>query len=161
MTLDIWAVPMSGEHKPAPFLQTEFNETNAFFSPDGRWVAYNSDESGTAEIYVRPFPPAGGKWQVSTQGGFQPSWRSDGKELYYVALDGKIMAVEVKPGNVFAAGLPAPLFDAGLRPEGLTESRCSFVVTPDGQRFLVNTIAEEAARVPVTVVVNWTGELKK
>jgi len=158
---DIWTVPMSGERKPTPFLQTEFNETNAFFSPDGRWVAYNSDESGTPEIYVRPFPPAGGKWQVSTQGGVQPAWRSDGKELYYVALDGKIMAAEVKPGSVFAAGLPVPLFDAGLRPEGLTESRSSFVVTPDGQRFLVNTIAEEAARVPVTVVVNWTGELKK
>jgi Tol biopolymer transport system component len=158
---DLWMVPMSGEHKPTPFLQTEFNETNALFSPDGRWVAYNSDESGTPETYVRPFPPAGGKWQVSTQGGVQPAWRSDGKELYYLALDGKIMAAEVKPGSDFAVGLPVPLFDSGLRPEGLTESRSSFVVAPDGQRFLVNTNAEEAARVPITVVVNWTGELKK
>jgi serine/threonine protein kinase len=158
---DLWAVPMSGEHKPTPFLQTEFNETNALFSPDGRWVAYNSDESGTPEIYVRPFPPAGGKWQVSTRGGVQPAWSSDGKELYYVAPDGKIMAAEVKPGSVFAAGLPAALFDAGLRPEGLTESRSSFVVTPDGQRFLVNTNAEEAAHIPITVVVNWTSELKR
>ena len=158
---DLWMVPMSGEHKPTPFLQTEFNETNALFSPDGRWVAYNSDESGTPETYVRPFPPAGGKWQVSTQGGVQPAWRSDGKELYYLALDGKIMAAEVNPGSDFAAGLPVPLFESGLRPEGLTESRSSFVVAPDGQRFLVNTNAEEAARVPITVVVNWTGELKK
>jgi len=158
---DLWMVPMSGEHKPTPFLQTEFNETNALFSPDGRWVAYNSDESGTPETYVRPFPPAGGKWQVSTQGGVQPVWRSDGKELYYLALDGKIMAAEVKPGSDFSAGLPVPLFDSGLRPEGLTESRSSFVVTPDGQRFLVNTNAEEAARVPITVVVHWTGELRK
>jgi serine/threonine protein kinase/Tol biopolymer transport system component len=158
---DLWALPMSGEHKPTPFLQTEFNETNALFSPDGRWVAYNSDESGTPETYVRPFPPAAGKWQVSTQGGVQPVWRSDGKELYYLALDGKIMAAEVKPGSDFAVGLPVPLFDSGLRPEGLTESRSSFVVTPDGQRFLVNTNAEEAARVPITVVVHWTAELKK
>ncbi|HEY3123954.1 MAG TPA: hypothetical protein VGK70_07790, partial [Thermoanaerobaculia bacterium] len=158
---DLWALPMSGERKPTPFLQTEFNETNALFSPDGRWVAYNSDESGTPETYVRPFPPAGGKWQISTQGGVQPAWRSDGKELYYLALDGKIMAVEIKPGDVFAAGLPVPLFESGLRPEGLTESRSSFVVTPDGQRFLVNTNAEEAARVPITVVVHWTAELKK
>jgi Tol biopolymer transport system component len=158
---DLWMVPMSGEHKPTPFLRTEFNETNALFSPDGRWVAYNSDESGTPETYVRPFLPAGGKWQVSTQGGVQPVWRSDGRELYYVALDGKIMAAEVKPGSDFSAGLPVPLFDSGLRPEGLTESRSSFVVTPDGQRFLVNTNAEEAARVPITVVVHWTAELKK
>jgi Tol biopolymer transport system component len=158
---DLWMVPMSGEHKPTPFLRTEFNETNGLFSPDGRWVAYNSDESGTPETYVRHFPPAAGKWQVSTQGGVQPVWRNDGKELYYLALDGKIMAAEVKPGSDFSAGLPVPLFDSGLRPEGLTESRSSFVVTPDGQRFLVNTNAEEAARVPITVVVHWTSELKK
>jgi len=158
---DLWALPMSGERKPTPFLETEFNESNALFSPDGRWVAHNSDESGTPEIYVRPFPPAGGKWQVSTQGGVQPVWSSDGKQLYYLALDGRIMAVEVKPGSAFAAGLPVPLFDSGLRPEGLTESRSSFVVSDDGQRFLVNTIAEEAAHVPITVVVNWAAGLRK
>jgi serine/threonine protein kinase/Tol biopolymer transport system component len=158
---DLWVLPMSGERKPTPFLQTEFNETNAVFSPDGRWVAYNSDESGTLEIYVRPFPPSRGKWQVSTAGGGQAAWRSDGKEMYYVSPDRKIMAVEVKPGSVFSAGLPVPLFEAPIRPEGITESHSAFVVSPDGRRFLVNTIAEEAAHVPITVVVNWTAELKK
>ena len=158
---DLWVLPMSGERKPTPFLQTEFNEANAVFSPDGRWVAYNSDESGMPEIYVRPFPRSGGKWQISTQGGVQTAWRSDGKELYYVAPDRKIMAVEVKPGNLFSAGLPVPLFEAPIRAEGITEYRSSFVVSPDGERFLVSTIAEEAARAPITVVVNWASELKR
>jgi Tol biopolymer transport system component len=158
---DLWLLPMSGERKPALFLQTEFSETNGAFSPDGRWVAYNSDESGTMEIYVRPFPSSRGKWQVSTAGGGQPAWRNDGKELYYAAPDRKIMAVEIKPGSDFSAGLPVPLFEAPIRLEGITESHSAFVASADGQRFLVNTINEEAAHVPITVVVNWAAELKK
>jgi Tol biopolymer transport system component len=158
---DLWLLPMTGDHTPVPFLQTEYNETNALFSPDARWVAYNSDESGTPEIYVRPFPAAVGRWQVSTHGGVQPVWRNDGRELYYVGLDGKVMAVDVKPGPAFSAGLPVALFDSGLRPEGLTESRSSFAVSADGQRFLVNAIAADAGRVPITVVVNWAADLRK
>ncbi len=158
---DLWVLPMSGKRKPRIFLQTEFSETNGAFSPDGRWVAYNSDESGAMEIYVRPFPPSRGKWQISTTGGGQPVWRSDGKELYYVAPDRKIMAVEVKSGSDFSTGLPVPLFDAPVRFDGITESHSAFAVSPDGQRFLMNTIAEEAAHVPITVVVDWAAELGK
>jgi len=110
---------------------------------------------------VRPFPAAVGRWQVSTHGGVQPVWRNDGRELYYVGLDGKVMAVDVKPGPAFSAGLPVALFDSGLRPEGLTESRSSFAVSADGQRFLVNAIAADAGRVPITVVVNWAADLRK
>ncbi len=158
---DLWVLPISGERKPTLFLQTEFNETNGVFSPDRRWVAYNSDESGAMEIYVRPFPPSRGKWQVSTAGGGQPAWRSDGRELYYVAPDRKIMAVEVKPGGDFSAGLPMALFEAPIRIEGITESHSAFAVSADGRRFLVNAIAEEAAHVPITVVVDWTAEIGK
>jgi Tol biopolymer transport system component len=157
---DMWILPMTGERKPSLFLQTEYNESNAALSPDGHWIAYNSDESGMPEVYVRPFPSGADRWQVSTQGGVQPAWRADGRELYYASPDTKIMAVEIKPASGFAAGLPVALFQAPIRAEGITESHTAFAASPDGQRFLVNTINEDAARVPITVVVHWASELK-
>ena len=97
--MDLWVLSVDGEPKPVPFLATDFDERSGQFSPDGRWVAYESNESGRYEIYVRGFPQTGGKWLVSVAGGTQPRWRRDGREIYYVAPDNKLMAVEVKPSG--------------------------------------------------------------
>jgi len=92
---DLWILPLEGERKPVPFLKREFNEQSGQFSPDGHWVAYTSDESGRGEIYVAPFPGSGGKHQVSLAGGEQPRWRADGKKLFYIAPDNRLMAAEI------------------------------------------------------------------
>jgi len=114
----IWVLPLEGDKKPFPFLRTDFNEEDGQFSPDGHWIAYSSDESGRQEIYVSPFSPnpngtasaARGKWLISTGGGVEPQWRGDGRELYYLAPDGKLMAVDVTTKPVFQAGAPKSLF---------------------------------------------------
>ena len=157
---DLWVLPMFGDRKPFPVLQTEFNERSGRFSPDGRWIAYASDESGTYQIYVQGFPGGGSKWQVSTNGGNWPMWRRDGKELYYVSADRKIMAVEVKgEGTTFERGLPQALFD--VHPASLINAQARFAVTGDGQKFLVNNTIGDATSAPVAVVLNWTADLKK
>jgi Tol biopolymer transport system component len=156
--LDLWILPMSGDRKPVPFLQTVFNEQQARFSPDGKWIAYTSDESGSPEVYVRTFPASGGKWRVSTNGGAEPQWRRDGKELFYVASDKKLMAVDVKLGATFEADAPKTLFET--RVLVLTSFRNHYAVTADGQRFLVVTTLEETGITPISVVVNWTNDLK-
>lgn len=156
---DLWMLPMSGDRQPFPFLQTEFNERQAQFSPDGKWIAYTSDESGAPEVYVQTFPASGGKWRVSTGGGSQPSWRRDGKELFYVAADRKLMAVDIKLGATFEARILKTLF--ATRVLTLTGFRNHYAVTADGQRFLINTTIEEIGTSPISVVVNWTAELKR
>ncbi|MBI2833800.1 MAG: serine/threonine-protein kinase, partial [Acidobacteria bacterium] len=103
---DLWVLPLFGDRKPYPFLKTEFDESQARFSPDGRWMAYVSNESGRLEVYVRPFPGPGTKWQISPNGGSQPQWRRDGKELFYIAADHRLMAVAVKSGAMFEAAAP-------------------------------------------------------
>ena len=103
-------MPLFGDRKPFPYLQTEFNESYGRLSPNGRWLAYTSDETKRAEIYVQTFPTPGGKWQISTNGGFSPVWSRDGKELFYIGSDQKLMAVEVIGGNKFEAGMPRPSF---------------------------------------------------
>ncbi|MCA1642389.1 MAG: protein kinase [Acidobacteria bacterium] len=115
---DLMVLPLAGERKPYPFLQTEFNETHAQFSPDGRFVAYVSDESGRAEVYVQSFPAAGGKWQISTGGGDQPQWRRDGRELFYMAPDKTLMAVPIAAGGSFEPGSPAALFATHIPARG-------------------------------------------
>ena len=110
MGLDLWTLPLAGDRQPALFLQTPFTETTGRFSPDGRWIAYRSDDQGRPEVFVQTFPASGGKWQISTSGGMQPWWRSDGKELYYISNDDKLMGVEVKPGGSFEATAPRALF---------------------------------------------------
>ena len=116
--LDLWALPLAGDRKPFPVVQTPSDETSGQFSPDGRWVAYQSNESKTMQIYVRPFPGSGGPWQVSsTAGGSQPRWRPDGKELFYVAPDARLMAVPIAVGvdaQTLEAGAPVPLFRTRL-----------------------------------------------
>ena len=155
---DLWILPMSGDRKPFPFLQTPFNEQQAQFSPDGKWIAYTSDDSGTPEVYVQTFPASGGKWRISTTGGAEPKWRRDGKELFYLAPDKKLMAVDTKLGTVFEAGVPKALFETRILV--LTTFRNHYVVTGDGQRFLINSGLEETST-PISVVVNWTEDLKR
>ena len=147
--------------KPYPFAATPFVEVQGKFSPDGRWFAWASDESGRFEINVSAFPNRAGKWQVSTSGGTQPWWRGDGQELFYLSADQKLMSVPIKvKGDVLEAGVPAPLFEAGFPPPVPPFWR-SFSVTRDGQRFLLAAVASEAASAPIHVVLNWTADLKK
>jgi len=154
---DLFVLPLFGDHKPYPFLQTQFNERRGRFSPDGRWVAYASDESGRYEVYVSPFPGPGGKWQVSTAGGMSPRWRHDGNELYYLAFDNTLMAAAVNGrGASFGVGAVKPLFRA--RTAGASYL---YDVSADGLRFLVNTLPEQTASAPITVVLNWSAGLKK
>jgi eukaryotic-like serine/threonine-protein kinase len=151
---DLWYLPMKeGDRKPVRYLATEFNEGQARFSPDGRFVAYTSDESGAAEIYVRTFPDPSGKWQVSKNGGAYPRWRRDGKELFYLAGGTRIMAVDVTTGATFQSGEPKVLLDARV-PAG-------YDVTADGKRFLIATSSGDGAADPITVVLNWQAGLKK
>ena len=153
---DLWILPLQGDHKPIPYLRTEFNEAQGQFSPDGRFVAYRSDESGQSEIYVQPFPVAsggGGKWMVSSSGGTQPRWRRDGKELFYIANDRMVMAVDVNTSPAFKAGIPHALFERAVLNADVT---FRWDVTADGKRFLLNTVgAETAVSSPITVVLNW------
>ena len=131
------------------------------FSPDGRLVAYSSDESGRFEVYVRPYPPGPNKWKVSLNGGHRPRWRRDGKELFFLTPEGKLAAASVKavtsagPRPVFESAAPQEMFNAGVR--GYVSSTAFFVysVSADGKRFLVNTAEAAAADTPLTVVVNW------
>ena len=150
---DLWVIPLFGDRQPIPFLQTKFNERNGVFSPDGKWIAYQSDDSGSYQVWVQSFP-AGSKWQVSSEGGSWPRFRRDGKELFYLAANGKLMAVEVKAntsGLEFSA--PKPLFE--------THSTDRYAVTADGQRFLISKPVEESTSGPITVILNWTAEAKK
>jgi Tol biopolymer transport system component/predicted Ser/Thr protein kinase len=153
---DILLLPTFGDRKPVTFLKTPFVEMWPVFSPDGRFLAYQSNESGRMEVYVQSFPGPGGKWQVSTAGGVEPKWRGDGKELYYRAADQKLMAVEVKAGESFEAGVPRPLFMARVQP-GLARNR--YTATADGQRFLLVAPLKRESMTPTTVVLNWFAEI--
>jgi Tol biopolymer transport system component len=152
---DIDVLPLEGDRKPHPFLHTPFAEVRSRFSPNGRWVAYQSNESGRAEIYVQAFPGPGGKWQISTAGGTDPKWGPDGRELFYLAQN-KMMRVEVKTGASFEAGIPAPLFGVALRPITVSSR---YLLSPDGKRFLLLGSLLQDTTPPTTVVLNWTAEL--
>jgi Tol biopolymer transport system component len=156
---DIWALPVGSQgsdQKPFPVLQTDANEAAAVLSPDGRWIAYTSDESGRYEIYVQSFPAGGGKRQISTAGGIGTRWA--GNELFYHAPDGRLMAVTVKSGTGFEASAPVPLFE--FRPGGNLITPY-YAVTKDGQKFLLSTIVDTEAAAPLTVVINWAAEVKR
>jgi serine/threonine protein kinase/Tol biopolymer transport system component len=160
---DLWVLPMEGDRKPAVFLQTDFNESEAKFSPDGHWVVYESDASGHLEIYVRPYPATGSGSEslVSTGGGSQPRWRHDGKELFFFSGGGKLMAVDVTTGATFKAGVPHLLFQAPIFGSGISSEILRWDVTSDGQSFLINTVPEENVSAPITIVLNWQSALKK
>ncbi len=155
---DIWVLPLEGDKTPRPFMQDEFNKAGAKFSPDGKWVAYSSDESGPREVYVQPFTGPRAKHQVSTSGGTNPIWQRDGKELFYFTADRKLMAVEVKAGSTFESSLPKSLFGMNTRGGG---SRTTYAVSRDGQRFLTSDMMEISGPSPITVVLNWTTDLKR
>ena len=158
--LDLWVLPMFGDRKPISFLQTSFNEDGPRFSPDGHFIAYYSDDSGPYEVYVQPFPATGAKWQISSGGGMQPRWRRDGKELFFMAPDKKLMAVDVNLGNgTFEAGVPKMLFPT--HSIGYFGPRNYYECSADGRRFLINSLQSDAGSTPVTVVVNWPADLKR
>ncbi len=170
---DLWVLPepvgASGEQKPRPFLATPYNESQGQFSPGPagtpRWIAYSSDESGRNEIYVQPFletaSAAAGKFQISSEGGLQPRWRRDGKEIYYIAPDGKLMAAEVKTGPQFEHGVPQALFQTRIFGGGAGLVNFRYSPAPDGKRFLIDNQAEETASAPITAVLHWTAGLKR
>ncbi len=157
---DMWSVPLEGERKPSLLLQTPFEEAVARISPDGRWLAYLSNESGRWEVYVRPFPGPGGKWQVSTEGGEEPLWSRNGRELFY-RNDDKMMAVDISTEPSFRAGTPRLLF-AGKYAKRAALAVPNFDVAPDGQRFLmVKATEQQSTATQIHVVLNWFEELKR
>jgi dipeptidyl aminopeptidase/acylaminoacyl peptidase len=147
---DLWALPLEGERKPITLVQTAFSETFGRLSPDGRWLAYTSDESGRLEVYVRPFLRPGGAQLISTRGGMQPVWRrTDGNELFYLSPERRVMSVSVQSdASTFRASVPRALFDEPVGGD-------SYAVSRDGQRFLINTALPEASA-PIQIVLNWT-----
>jgi eukaryotic-like serine/threonine-protein kinase len=157
---ELWFLTLP-EMRSQLFLKTYSAMKNSQFSPDAKWVAYASNESGKWEIYVTSFPDAHGKWQVSNGGGDQPRWRGDGKELFYLSADGKIVAVPVKEGANFNSGAPVALFQANPRQPVATSEHVVYDVTQDGQRFLINTYVKNGVIQPMTVVLNWDAEAKK
>ena len=134
---------------------------SAQFSPDGRWVAYASNESGSMEIYVTPFPGGNGKWQVSNGGGQEPRWRKDGKELFYMSRDSKLMSVPVSTATSFESGAAVLLFQTHRRQPISSQDTFSYDVSADGQKFLIATQVEESSVAPLTVLLNWASEMEK
>jgi Tol biopolymer transport system component len=169
---DLWALPMTGDRKPFSFLKTSFAEALGQFSPDGRWVAYQSNESGRHEVYVRPFVPPGGagapsetlsgRWQVSTTGGMHPAWRPDGKEIYFISPAGEMMAAPVAvSGSALVPGTPIRLFQTRVVGGGIQQAAVrQYDVAPDG-RFLINTELDIGATPPITLIQNWNPDAKK
>jgi eukaryotic-like serine/threonine-protein kinase len=152
---DVWILPLTGDRKPFPLATTQFAEDSAMFSPDTHWIAYTSGEAGVPQVFVQPFPPTGGKYQVSKNGGSQPSWRGDGKELFFVAPDSTMMSTEIDTSVHFAALPPKPLFRTQIAFGG----RRQYTVTKDGKRFLA--VIPKADTAALTVVVNWTATIEK
>jgi Tol biopolymer transport system component len=145
-----------GDPKPVQLLASKGSETNGQISPDGKWLAYASDESGAWEIYVTTFPGAAGKWQVSQGEGSQPRWRGDGKELFYLGAKGTLTAVPISADTTFSSGAPLPLFQVQTRAPISSTDRFSYDVTQDGQKFIVNRYAKPAYVTPLDIVLNAT-----
>jgi len=164
----IWALSLNESSKPFRAVSSRGNQRSGQFSPDGRWIAYQSDEDRKQEIYVQRFPGPGGKIQISTAGGTQPRWRADGRELFYIGLDGRLMATPisfVESGAAIKAGPSLPLFSTHLVGEATVNrpqvNRQQYDVSPDGQRFLMNVPIEPEATSPLTVILNWSEEPRK
>jgi eukaryotic-like serine/threonine-protein kinase len=157
---EVWSVSWP-ERVAKPVLQANWTVRNAQFSPDGRWMAYVSNETGSWEIYVSPFPSANNKWQVSSAGGQEPRWRQDGKELFYLSADGKMMAVAVKTGASFEGSSPVALFQTHRRQPVSLLDVFSYDVSGDGQRFLILTKVDEANAAPLSILLNWASQMEK
>jgi hypothetical protein len=167
---DLWFVPATpnpagGDRTPRVYLQTEFNEHQGRLSPDGQWMAYESDESGRSEVYVRAFPAPGARSRVSTGGGGDPRWRRDGKELFYQSADRMLMAVTVKADTSFTSSAPRELFRMPIAERGAQMAQVGngspYVPTGDGQRFLINASIEGPPPPPVTVILHWPAALRR
>jgi serine/threonine-protein kinase len=159
---DIWLLPLEGDRKPQPFLATEFAEAEAAFSPDGRWVAYQSEESGRIEVYVRPFPAGGGKWQISVNGGTHPRWQADGKRLYF-RNENQVMTVEVDAaGDALRIGAPAVLFEGPYLQAAIGGVvYADYDVAPDGERFvMLRGEGRDAVPDHLVVVLGFEDELR-
>jgi eukaryotic-like serine/threonine-protein kinase len=162
MGRDLWVLPVSGDKKPFPFVKSPYEEREGQFSPNGKWIAYQSNESGRFQIYVQPFPGPGGKFQISVNGGAQPRWNKNGKEIFYLSLDSKMMAAPVtlsRDDQAVEAGTPAALFAvriAGGPLPGIVKQQ--YAVSSDGQRFLVNLTPDEGAASTITMIWNWRGK---
>jgi hypothetical protein len=151
---------MTGERKPFPVLQTPFDESSGEISPDGKWVAYTSNESSRMEVYVQSFPGPGGKRQLSSMGGAHRRWRPDGRELFYIAPDDRLMAVPIAVGadGQLEAGAPVPLFPTRISP--YYDTYAQYSIAADG-RFLMNAVVEAPVVPPITVVLDWDTALKQ
>jgi Tol biopolymer transport system component len=150
-------LPTSGDRRLVPVPNSDVAGANGRFSPDGRWLAYQSAESGRSEVYVQPFPASGAKWQISRDGGGRPRWRRDGKELYFIAAGMTLMAAPIAAGEDFHSGVPAPIFP--LRYIGPLAAQYPYDVSADGQRFLVIAADQDQQMTPVTVLLNWRPRL--
>jgi Tol biopolymer transport system component len=154
----VWLMPLSGDSQPKPIFQSEaFDQGAATFSPNGRLIAYTSNESGRWEVYVQSFPASADKLMVSSTGGFMPLWRNDGKELFYLTDDGRVMSAEIKSGAKLESSVPLQLFQTRIK---FTDDY-PYAINPDGSRFLINIPAETNDTAPMIVVLNWTAALKK
>ena len=156
--MDIWALPLDGDGKPFAVVQTNFNERLAQFSPDGMWIAYQSDKTGRVEVYVQPFPGPGGDSRVSTDGGAQVRWNANGKELFYIAPDDRLMAVPIRSmsnGKTVELGTPLGLFATNVGSGALNTNRQQYMVGRDGQSFVMNSVVGEASSSPITIILNW------
>ena len=154
----IWILPAANGSEARPLLQANgFDELQPRFSPDGKFIAYASDESTRLEVYIQPFPLTGQKWQVSLNGGGYPIWRKDGKELFYATADGKLMSVDIKPGATFESTVPRQLFQTNMK---FTDDGLTVAPSGDGQKFLVNVYAQPTNTAPLTIVLNWQAQLK-
>jgi Tol biopolymer transport system component len=157
---ELWYLP-SPDAQGKPIFRESWIARNAQFSSDGKWIAYSSNESGNWEIYVSPFPSADNKWQISRGGGKEPRWRRDGKELFFLSAEGKMIAVPVKLSANFEAGAPLTLFQTHTRQSISALDRVSYDVAADGQQFLIDTKVDEPNAIPVSIILNWTSEFEK
>jgi Tol biopolymer transport system component len=161
---DVWVVPMTGERVPSVFLQTPADEAEPAFSPDGRWIAYSSDALGRSEVFIRPFPASAGDHhiKVSDGGGWQPRWRGNGRELFFVGLDGTMMSVEIDLSKAATSPSqsPQPLFPTSMTWD-LSLTRHQYDVSRDGRRFLLRVPVEKVAPLPITVMTDWRASVQK
>jgi len=154
---DLWIYSLE-QKKAEPWLDSPYAEKQGRFSPDRKWIAYDSNESGRTEVYVRGFMPAGGKWRISSEGGTSPVWRADGKELFFVSPDSKVMSIAIRPGATFDGAAATPLFRI---PGDMLDVGTQYDVSLDGQSFLMNLDTPTEGRRMITLVTNWTSLLKK
>ena len=154
---DIWLFPVEGPGEPSALRATEAEEAHARVSPDGRWLAYASNESAAFEVYVQSFPVSGRAQRISTSGGMEPRWCRDGKELFYRSGDGRLMAVPVTVGPTFQAGTPVALFQAPVSP---ADTETSYDVSADCQRFLLNAVVNDRQGQSLNVVLNWSAAMQ-